>query len=174
MSFFLPTVSGLKYTHPSVYISLPGGKEGWAEPWPCNLRPDFHWKQMLSIRCKDRLMFSKAYNNKPRGLSHASWENRSKRPEYQLSVGERVSEYSGRWASGKELVCMASQGRGENHEKHSEEGKQGRIQKGEQMKYKSTKRVYAQKNCKILCVFLLQFFLSPITLSQGNLNTYQY
>lgn len=53
---------------------------------------------------------------------------------------------------------MASQGRGENHEKHSEEGKQGRIQKGEQMKYKSTKRVYAQKNCKILCVFLLQFF----------------
>lgn len=50
---------------------------------------------MLSIRCKDRLMFSKAYNNKPRGLSHASWENRSKRPEYQLSVGERVSIHAG-------------------------------------------------------------------------------
>lgn len=55
---------------------------------------------------------------------------------------------------------MASQGRGENHEKHREEGKQGRIQKGEQMKYKSTKRVYAQKNCKILCVLAAIFFVT--------------
>lgn len=71
-------------------------KEGWAEPRPCNLRPDFHWKQMLSIRCKDRLMFSKAYNNKPRGLSHASWENRSKRLEHQLGVSEYAS-WGKRW-----------------------------------------------------------------------------
>lgn len=44
-------------------------------------------------------MFSKAYNNKPRGLSHASWENRSKRPEYQLRarVREAGSEYACEW-----------------------------------------------------------------------------
>lgn len=138
--FFLPTVSGLKYTHPSVCLtlslSLPASlflleKTGWAKPRPCNLRPDFHWKQMLSIRCKDRLMFSKAYNNKPRGLSHASWGNRSERPEYQLRswlserVGERVSERVSEWAS--EWVQRES-GRGGRHareevrnrEKHGE------------------------------------------------------
>lgn len=70
---------------------------------------------MLSIRCKDRLMFSKAYNNKPRGLSHASWENRSNPPEYQLSDwvsvsmkewtsrGEKVGEQAGLWKGGEIL-----------------------------------------------------------------------
>lgn len=105
---FLPTVSGLKYTHPSVtllcFSSLSLEKTRWAEPRPCNLRLDFHWKQMLSIRRKDQLMFSKAYDNKPRGLSHASWRNRAKRL-HQLPA-QTMSE----WVSEQDEVW--------NHEKH--------------------------------------------------------
>lgn len=124
---FLPTVSGLKYTHPSVtlFLFFPSAslclleKTRWAEPRPCNLRPDFHWKQMLSIHRKDRLMFSKAYNNKPRGSSHASWRNRGKRPQYQLSewVSERVVTFEMRWEAWEE--------------REREKGKQGREEKQE-------------------------------------------
>lgn len=78
---------------------------------------------MLSIRCKDRLMFSKAYNNKPRGLSHASWENRSNPPEYQLSDWvsvsmkewtsrrEKVGEQAGLWKGGEILRREGAAGR---------------------------------------------------------------
>lgn len=91
---------GLNYTHHSSSPSLIPvctsllEQRRWAEPRPCNIRPDFHWKQMLSIRGKDRLMFSKAYNNKPRGSSHASSWKRGKWPKHGLRCGasERVKE----------------------------------------------------------------------------------
>ena len=161
--FFLPTVSGLKYTHPSVCLtlslSLPASlflleKTGWAKPRPCNLRPDFHWKQMLSIRCKDRLMFSKAYNNKPRGLSHASWGNRSERPEYQLRswLSERVGEWMSEWVSAAREWARreARERRGEKSWEAWGEAGERKVKGGRRRHTMGNKSVDAQKKQGVL------------------------
>lgn len=81
-----PSLVPLTPVLPTHFVCGSGGKVGWGEPGTCNLRPDFHWKQMLSIHCKDRLMFSKAYNNKPRGSSQCRLgKQRRAATEYQLS-----------------------------------------------------------------------------------------